>query len=65
PRMKDLGLMWPLLAAHGTGQQISVYNSLITGPRKPGETDGPEQMIVILLDNKRSELYQNDDQYEA
>ncbi|HEY3371209.1 MAG TPA: lactate utilization protein B [Prolixibacteraceae bacterium] len=65
PRMKDLGLMWPILAAHGTGQQISVYNSLITGPKKTGETDGPEKMIVILLDNKRTALYQNDDQYEA
>jgi len=65
PRMQDLGLMWPILAAHGTGQQISVYNSLITGPRKSGESDGPEKMFVILLDNKRSELYQNDDQYEA
>lgn len=65
PRMKDLGLMWPILAAHGTGQQISVYNSLITGPRKTGEKDGPEKMIVILLDNKRTELYGNNDQYEA
>lgn len=63
PRMQDLGLMWPILAAHGTGQQISVYNSLITGPKKSSEVDGPEKMIVILLDNKRSELYQNDDQY--
>lgn len=65
PRMQDLGLMWPILAAHGTGQQISVYNSLITGPKKPGETDGPEKMFVILLDNKRTELYSNNDQYEA
>jgi L-lactate dehydrogenase complex protein LldF len=65
PRMQDLGLMWPILAAHGTGQQISVYNSLITGPKKSNETDGPEKMFVILLDNRRSELYQNDDQYEA
>ncbi len=65
PRMKDLGLMWPILAAHGTGQQISVYNSLITGPKKDGETDGPDKMIVILLDNKRSSIYQNDDQYEV
>src|SRR5665648_355704 len=65
PRMQDLGLMWPILAAHGTGQQISVYNSLITGPKKPDESDGPEKMIVILLDNKRSELYQNNDQYEV
>jgi L-lactate dehydrogenase complex protein LldF len=63
PRMQDLGIMWPILAAHGTGQQISVYNSLITGPKKLNETDGPEKMFVILLDNKRSELYQNDDQY--
>ena len=63
PRMQDLGLMWPILAAHGTGQQISVYNTLVTGPRKPGESDGPEKMFVILLDNKRSELYANDDQY--
>jgi L-lactate dehydrogenase complex protein LldF len=65
PGMQDLGLMWPILAAHGTGQQISVYNSLITGPRKPDETDGPEKMFVILLDNKRSDLYKNDDQFEA
>jgi len=63
PRMQDLGLMWPILAAHGTGQKISVYNSLMTGPKKSSEVDGPEKMIVILLDNKRSELYQNDDQY--
>lgn len=65
PGMKDLGLMWPILAAHGTGQQISVYNSLVTGPRKPGETDGPEKMIVILLDNKRTDLYSDDEQYQA
>jgi len=63
PRMQDLGLMWPILAAHGTGQQISVYNTLVTGPKKPTETDGPGKMFVILLDNKRSELYQNDEQY--
>jgi L-lactate dehydrogenase complex protein LldF len=65
PHMKDLGLMWPLLATHGTGQQISVYNSLITGPRKDNEVDGPEKMIVILLDNKRSEIFQNDEQFEV
>jgi len=65
PRMQDLATMWPLLAAHGTGQQISVYNSLITGPKKSAEADGPEKMIVILLDNKRSELYRDDEQYSV
>jgi len=65
PSMKDLGFIWPLLATRGTGQQISVYNSLVTGPRKEGEPDGPEKMYVILLDNGRSGLYQSDDRYEA
>jgi len=44
PKMNDLGLMWPLLAAHGTGQQITVYNSIVSGPKREGEKDGPEKM---------------------
>lgn len=65
PKMNDLALMWPLLAAHGTGQQITVYNSIVSGPRQPGEKDGPEKMYVILLDNKRTELYKQEEQYLA
>ncbi len=65
PRMQDLALMWPLLAAHGTGQQVSVYNSLVTGPKKSAEADGPEKMFVILIDNKRTELYCDNEQYIA
>lgn len=65
PSMSDLGLLWPLLATRGTGQQISVYNSLLTGPQKEGEPDGPEKMYVLLLDNRRTDLYQVDDRYEA
>ncbi|MBU3743955.1 MAG: iron-sulfur cluster-binding protein [Sediminibacterium sp.] len=56
PSVKDLPLFWPLLSTFGTGQQVTVYNSLITGPRQKGETDGPEEMYVILLDNGRTEL---------
>lgn len=56
PEIKDLGLYWPLLATFGTGQKITVYNSIISGPRKTGEQDGPEKMIVILLDNGRTNL---------
>ncbi len=63
PKLSDLALMWPILAAHGTGQQVTVYNSFVSGPRQAGETDGPEKMYVILLDNKRSEIYQQKDQY--
>jgi L-lactate dehydrogenase complex protein LldF len=56
PGTEDLDLFWPLLATHGTGQEITAYNSLVFGPKKPGETDGPEHMYVILLDNGRSRL---------
>ncbi len=54
PSVRDLGLFWPLLATHGSGQKIAVYNSVFTGPRKPAEADGPEEMYVILLDNGRT-----------
>ncbi len=56
PTLEELNLFWPLLASHGTGQEISAYNSLLFGPKKAGESDGPEHMYVILLDNGRSRL---------
>ncbi|MDQ6480648.1 LutB/LldF family L-lactate oxidation iron-sulfur protein [Dyadobacter sp. LHD-138] len=56
PSVHDLNLFWPLLATHGSGQRTTVYNSIYTGPKKQDETDGPEEMYVILLDNRRSHL---------
>lgn len=56
PSIKDLSLFWPLLATHGSGQQVTVYNSIFTGPKQATEKDGPEKMVVILLDNGRSRL---------
>lgn len=56
PSINDLHLFWPLLATFGTGQNVTVYNSIFTGPRKENETDGPEEMYVILLDNGRTNL---------
>jgi len=57
PKMSQLGLFYPLLAAHGTGQQITAYNTIFTGSRKENEVDGPEKMYVILLDNGRTNVY--------
>src|SRR6478735_3384813 len=59
PSMTDLGLFWPLLSTFGTGQKITVYNTIITGPRQHNEPDGPEEMIVILLDNGRTNILKN------
>ncbi len=56
PSVNDLPLFWTLLASHGTGQQITVYNSVVSGPKKKNEIDGPEKMYVILLDNGRTNL---------
>jgi L-lactate dehydrogenase complex protein LldF len=65
PRQADLALFLPMLATAGTGQQLTCYNSLYGGPRQPGESDGPEQFHVILLDNRRSELLADAEQRDA
>lgn len=56
PKMEDLDLFWSLLSTSGTGQRLTVYNSIVTGPRQSNETDGPEEMYVVLLDNGRTKL---------
>lgn len=65
PSITDLALLWPLLATYGTGQKVTVYSSIICGPKKPGETDGPEEMYVILLDNNRTDILANPVQRES
>ena len=65
PSVADLALMWPLLSTYGTGQKVTVYSSIITGPRQPGETDGPEDMYVILLDNNRTNILADPRQRES
>ncbi|HMX36936.1 MAG TPA: LutB/LldF family L-lactate oxidation iron-sulfur protein [Ferruginibacter sp.] len=65
PSLTDLGLFWPLLATYGTGQKITVYNTLIAGPRQENEADGPDEMYVILLDNGRTNILQNPKQRES
>ena len=65
PSWKDLELFWPLLATSGTGQFTTVYNTIFSGPRQAGEKDGPEEMIVILLDNGRTDLLAEVDKRQA
>ena len=65
PSMNDLALFWPLLATYGTGQKITVYNTIVTGPKQENETDGPEEMYVILLDNGRTNILANEKSRES
>lgn len=65
PRLADLALFLPMLATAGAGQALTCYNSLYGGPRQPGESDGPEQFHVVLLDNRRTELLADPEQRDA
>ena len=65
PSISDLALFWPLLASYGTGQNITVYNSIFTGPKKEGEVDGPDEMYLVLVENNRSEILKHEKQRNA
>jgi L-lactate dehydrogenase complex protein LldF len=56
PRLCDLPVFLKLLARAATGQTLSVYTTLITGPRRPGERDGPDEFHLVILDNGRSRV---------
>ena len=65
PRLEDLALFLPMLAAMGTGQTMTCYNTLYGGPRQPGESDGPEEYHVVLLDNHRTALLADAEQRDS
>lgn len=65
PSMTDLALFWPLLSTFGTGQRITSYSTIVTGPKQANETDGPDEMYVILLDNGRTKMLANEKVREA
>jgi L-lactate dehydrogenase complex protein LldF len=65
PRMADLALFLPMLATAGAGQMMTGYNTMYSGPRQPGEADGPEEWHVVLLDNRRTELLADAEQRDS
>jgi len=56
PRFSDLAVLLPLLTTTATGQKLSTYVSMFTGPRREGEIDGPEEMHVVIIDHRRRSL---------
>jgi L-lactate dehydrogenase complex protein LldF len=56
PTLEDAATLLRLLARSATGQEFSSYTTMSTGPRRPGDLDGPGQYHVILLDNGRSAM---------
>ena len=60
PTLEDLSVLMRILPRSATGQEISNYLTVATGARAPGEQDGPEHMVVILVDNGRTRLVGSD-----
>ncbi len=60
PTLEDASTILRVLARSATGQQMSVYTTFSTGPRRPGDPDGPDAYHVVLLDNGRSKLLGSD-----
>lgn len=56
PRLADLGVLIPLLSHSATSQKVSGYQTMVTGPRRDGEADGPEELHLVILDNGRTEV---------
>lgn len=60
PTWEDLAVLLPLLTRSATGQLLTSYVTCITGPRRPGEADGPEELHLILIDNGRTRVLENE-----
>ncbi|PIQ35339.1 MAG: [Fe-S]-binding protein [Bacteroidetes bacterium CG18_big_fil_WC_8_21_14_2_50_41_14] len=65
PSMENLDLFWPLLASYQVGEPVTAYNSIITGPKKEGERVGPEELILVLIDNGRSNVLEQEKQRQS
>ena len=61
PRAQDLATFLKLLARSATGQMLSAYTSFLSGPRRVGEVDGPEEFHAILLDGGRTKLLEDEE----
>lgn len=59
PTMKDALHLIRLLCRNCTGQRLSAYVSMDSGPKKEDEIDGPEELFIVIVDNGRSRIYQD------
>ncbi len=60
PSLDDMTVLLRLLARSATGQEMSSYNTLSTGPRRADDLDGPEEFHVVIVDNGRSDMLGNE-----
>ena len=64
-QLRDVPPLYALLTRSATGQHVTTYFNMISGPRKTAEHDGPEEVHLVLVDNGRSSIYQDDELIET
>jgi L-lactate dehydrogenase complex protein LldF len=65
PRLRDLGVFLDLLGRSASGQPLTSYTSIVSGPRRQGEMDGPEEFYVVILDAGRTALLADAEKRES
>ena len=60
PTFADAATIVEVLARSATGQRLSVYTNVVSGPRRPGDPDGPDEFVVVIVDNGRSRVMASD-----
>ena len=65
PRAQDLAVFLKVLGRSATGQALTSYTSFLSGPRRQGETDGPEEFYVVIVDNGRTKLLENPERRQS
>ncbi len=56
PTLADAATIVEILARSATGQRLSVYTNFVTGPRRAEDPDGPDELVVVIVDNGRSRV---------
>jgi L-lactate dehydrogenase complex protein LldF len=59
PTLPELAVLLRVLARSATGQKLTSYTTLLTGPRREGELDGPEEVHVVIIDNGRTDILES------
>ncbi|OOF51413.1 iron-sulfur cluster-binding protein [Rodentibacter trehalosifermentans] len=60
PTFKEVDVLITMLARSAVGAKLTAYNTWLTGPRLAGETDGPEEFHLVIVDNGRSEILESE-----
>ncbi|QLB15424.1 iron-sulfur cluster-binding protein [Mannheimia granulomatis] len=60
PTFKEVDVLITMLARSAVGAKLTAYNTWLTGPRLEGETDGPEEFHLVIVDNGRSKILESE-----